>query len=262
MVRVVLAVLVIAAGAANGQSLLRRTPDAAKPSIAPASVPPSASPGMMAPEPGQTPPAPATPAPQQPAQPAPPTTSGLTMRNASLMLVEAPQPKTYAIHDKVTIIIAESSSQSSQQKLDAKKDASLKAAVNKFPDLAMFLEGNLTNVGTGAIASADVSGAGKFKGDGKFERTDKFQDKIQATVIDVKPNGVLVVEARKTVGQDKEIRTLVLSGECRREDVTDNNTVLSSQLAELTILAHAEGDTKDSATKGFLTKIVEGIFNF
>jgi flagellar L-ring protein precursor FlgH len=195
-------------------------------------------------------------------QPAPPTTSSLTLRNASLMLVEAPQPKPYAVHDKITIIIAESSSQTSQQKLDAKKDASLKAAVNKFPDLAMFLEGNLTNIGTGVIASADVSGAGKFKGDGKFERTDKFQDKIQATVIDVKPNGVLVVEARKTVGQDREVRTLVLSGECRREDVTDNNTVLSSQLAELTILAHAEGDTKDAASKGFLTKIIEGIFNF
>jgi flagellar L-ring protein FlgH len=178
------------------------------------------------------------------------------------MLVEAPQPKTYAVHDKVTIIIAESSSQTSQQKLDAKKDASLKAAVNKFPDLAMFLEGNLTNLGTGVIASADVSGSRNFKGDGKFERTDKFQDKIQATVIDVKPNGVLVLEARKTVGQDREIRTLVLSGECRREDVTDNNSVLSSQLAELTILAHTEGDIKDTASKGFLTRVIEGVFNF
>ena len=184
------------------------------------------------------------------------------MRNASLMLVEAPQPKSYAVHDKVTIIIAESSSQSSQQKLDAKKDASLRAAVNKFPDLAMFLEGNLTNIGTGQIAAVDVAGSRNFKGDGKFERTDRFTDRIQATIIDVKPNGVLVLEARKTVGQDKEVRTLVLSGECRREDITDNNTVLSSQLSDLMILAHTGGDTKDTATKGFLTRVVEGIFNF
>lgn len=260
MIKIAATVLLLTAAGSQAQSLLRRPPEPKPPT--PASMSPAASPGMMAPDPSEKPaerpaqpPAPST-------QPAPATTSTLTLRNASLMLVEAPLPKPYAIHDKVTIIISESSSQTSQQKLDAKKDASLKAAVNKFPDLAMFLEGNLTNLGTGVIASADVNAASKFKGDGKFQRTDKFQDKIQATVIDVKPNGVLVLEARKTVGQDREVRTLVLSGECRREDVTDNNTVLSSQLAELTILAHAEGDAKDAASKGFLTRIIEGIFNF
>jgi flagellar L-ring protein precursor FlgH len=253
----IIAAVCTLASSAHAQSLLRRP--VAEPAPA-APQAPAASPGMLAPEPAQ---------PGSPQFPLPaaaprytPVTSSLTAHSASLLLVEAPKPKTYAVHDKVSIIISESSTQSSQQKLDAKKDASLKAAVNKFPDLAMVLEGNLTNIGTGTIASADLSGSKNFKGDGKFERTDKFQDRIQATVIDVKPNGVLVLEARKTVGQDREVRTLVLSGECRREDVTENNTVLSSQLAELTILAHARGDTTDTATKGVLTRIFDTIFNF
>lgn len=210
----------------------------------------------------------ATPQTSNPAESSPPAAAQcpggeLTLKQASLTFVEAPKPKTYEIHDIVTIIISETSSQSSQQVLDAKKDAALRAAVNKFPDIALLLQANLTNTSASEpIGAVDVTGHSNFKGDGKFTRTDKFTDRIAATVIDVKPNGNLVLEARKSVGQDNEIRTVVLSGECRREDVTDNNTILSSQLADLTVQAHAEGDSKDTASKGILTRIVDAIFNF
>ena len=175
----------------------------------------------------------------------------------------APKPKTFELHEIVYIIISETSSQSSEQVLDAKKDASLKAAVNKFPDIKQFFQANLNNTSsTNPIGAVDLTGNSAFKGDGKFTRNDKFTDRIAATVIDVKPNGILVLEARKSVGQDNEIRTLVLSGECRKQDVTDSNTILTSQLADLTIQAHAEGDSKDTASKGILTRLMEAIFNF
>jgi flagellar L-ring protein precursor FlgH len=252
-------VLLAMAGAngAQAQSLFRRPvpPPAAKPDTFPGGTP--AGPGVRG-ESAAT--ATTTPSEQQPVAG---RASDVSLKQASLMYVEAPKPKTYEIHDKVSIIISETSSQSSEQKLDAKKDASLKAAVNKFPDIGLFFQANLKNTSsTTPIASVDVAGSSNFKGDGKFERNDKFTDRIEATVIDVKPNGVLVLEARKTVGQDKEIRSLVLSGECRREDVTDNNTVLSSQLSDLTILAHTEGDARDTASKGILSRLVDAIFNF
>jgi len=94
------------------------------------------------------------------------------------------------------------------------------------------------------------------------DRSDRFSDRITATVIDVKPNGVLVLEAKRTVKKDDEEQNLVLSGECRREDVTQNNTVLSTQLAELTLVSKNTGQVKDSATKGWIPRILEAIFNF
>jgi flagellar L-ring protein precursor FlgH len=241
---------------ALGQSLFRQAQAPTNQASPPASAP------TQAPATGSAPAAaaPAAPSTQASSQESRPQSHEL--RQTSLMMVEAPKPKSIGMHEIIFIIINETSTQSSQQTLDATKDASLKAAVNSFPDIGLFFQGNLRNTNSGPVASADMTGSSAYKGDGKFQRNDKFTDRIAATVIDVKPNGTLVVEARKTVGQDKETRTLVLSGECRREDVTDNNTVLSSQLAELTILAHTEGDTKDTASKGFLTKIVEGIFNF
>lgn len=185
-----------------------------------------------------------------------------SIREYSYTVVEAPKPKVLELNDKITIIVSETSKQSTEQKLDTKTDASFKAALKKFPDLAKFLEAELATGDSNPIVEAETSGNRSFKGDGKRERSDKFTDKITATVIDVKPNGVLVLEARRTIQHDEETQVMLLSGECRREDVTDQNTVLSSQLADMALRVTNEGQVKDSATKGWLTRVFEAVFNF
>jgi flagellar L-ring protein precursor FlgH len=184
------------------------------------------------------------------------------LRESSLILVQTPRPRTYQVHDKITIIINETSRQASEQSLNTKKESDFEAAIEKFPDLKKLIEGELTNGNSEPIVEVEANADTEWKGDGKYERSDKFTDRITATVIDVKPNGVLVLEARRSITKDKEVQSLVLSGECRREDVTDNNTVLSSQLADLALLSENEGDVKESATKGWITQVFEAVFNF
>ncbi|MDX2130481.1 MAG: flagellar basal body L-ring protein FlgH [Planctomycetota bacterium] len=184
------------------------------------------------------------------------------VRGASLYLVERPKPRTIQVHDKVMIIISETSKSTSEQTLDTKKNVTLSAALEKFPNLAKFLEAELTTGNSSPIVEAEASANQTFKGDGSYERSDRFTDRVTATVIDVKPNGVVVLEARRTIQKDKEVQTLVLAGECRREDITDNNSVLSSQLADLTVRVHNEGQVKDAASKGLFTRLFEAIFNF
>ena len=183
------------------------------------------------------------------------------LRSASLMFVEEPKPRVFGVHDLVTIIVDESSVQQSKSTLDTKKDYTLKDSLNQFPSLQKFLEFELRN-GMGTPVSLDVTSNNKFKGEGTYDRSDKFTAKVSATIIDVKPNGVLVLEARKSRTTDDESQTLVLSGTCRQEDITTSNTVLSSQIADLTLVQKNEGQVKDSATKGFIPRILEAIFNF
>lgn len=185
-----------------------------------------------------------------------------SLRSVSLLMVEPPKARVYAIHDKVTIIISESSSQMSKQTLDTKKDTSVKGQVNRFPNIGELFHGQISDVTGSPIVGVDVTSANKFKGEGTYDRSDRFSDRVTATVIDVKPNGVLVIEAKRTVKKDDEEQTLVLSGECRREDVTQNNTILSTQLAELTLISKNSGQVKESATKGWIPRILEAIFNF
>lgn len=185
-----------------------------------------------------------------------------TLAGVSLLAVQAPKPKTYAVHDQVTIVIDENSKQTSDQKLDTKKDYSIKAALDKFPSLEHLLELQVENGDTTSQADLGVTGNNKFKGEGKYEREDRFVAKVTAKIIDVKPNGVLVLEARKTIVSNEETQTYIMSGECRREDVTTSNTVLSSQLANLTLIAKNEGQVKDSSTKGFIPRLLEAVFGF
>src|SRR5262245_14659385 len=122
-------VLVTLAGTpAMAQSLFRRPapPPPSLPENFPGGTP--AGPGVR----GETP---ATSNPADHHQPGAATAGDSSLKQVSLLYVEAPKPRSYEVHDKVGIIISESSSQSSQQKLDAKKDAHLKAAVNEFPDI-------------------------------------------------------------------------------------------------------------------------------
>jgi flagellar L-ring protein FlgH len=180
----------------------------------------------------------------------------------SLLSLEPPEPREISVHDTVFIIINETSKQSSTSKLDTKTSVSNQGRINSIPDLAALLELQLRNGDSNPLVSAGMSGNENWKGDGKFERSDRFSDRIAATVIDVKPNGTLVLEARRTIGKDDEVQTVLVSGIARREDVTNANTVLSSQLADLVIVSETSGELREATQKGWITRVFEAVFNF
>ena len=190
------------------------------------------------------------------------TDENAELKVASYFFIEPPKAKTFQKHDQITILVEETSSQSSKQALDTKKDYTLTDALTEFPDLAKLLELQAVPGVRSPLSNLSVSSQNKFKGDGTYTRADKFSAKVTATVLDVKPNGILVLEARKTISNNDESQTIILSGSCRSEDVTTGNTVLSSQLADLQVISQTEGQVKDTATKGWIPRVLEAIFNF
>jgi flagellar L-ring protein precursor FlgH len=185
------------------------------------------------------------------------------LRTMSMLYIDVPEPRKYEIHDLVTLIIDETSSAESKQTLDTKKDYDIGADVSAFPDLLELLELRLQPGDRSNIASLGIDSNQKFKGEGTAKRSDRFVARITAEIIDVKPNGTLVVEAKKTVqSQNGESKTIVLSGICRQEDITDSNTINSSQLANLNIAQTTEGEVTKTAKKGLIPRVLEAIFNF
>jgi flagellar L-ring protein precursor FlgH len=191
----------------------------------------------------------------------PPATDA-ALRGVSLFMVTPPPPRTYQKNDIVEIIINETSSQKSEQTLDTKKDYSTKAELTRFPSLRHLLEAQLRDGDSNPIAGVEASSNNKFKGDGEYERKDRFTARIAAVVIEVKPNGTLLLEARKQVNSNKEETTLVLSGLCRPADITEQNTIQSSQLANMALTVKNEGDVKQTASKGLIPQVLDTIFNF
>jgi len=184
------------------------------------------------------------------------------LQGVSLFAVTPPPPKTYQKNDLIEIIINEASVQKHQQKLDTKKDYSIEAELAKFPSLRNLVEMQLRNGDSQAKANLDLSGKNGFKGDGQYERKDNFTARITAVVLEVKPNGTLVLEAKKSFVSNKEETVLVMSGVCRPDDITTQNTIQSSQLANLSLTVKNEGDIKNASEKGIIPRVMDTIFNF
>jgi flagellar L-ring protein precursor FlgH len=175
-----------------------------------------------------------------------------------------PEPRTFRKHDIVHIVISESTKVSNEQSSNMEKDADLNASVSSFPELLDFLE---LRFKAGDYDASELPRVGaqadrEYEADGEIEQESSFTARIAATVLEVKPNGTLVLEARQQIQSDGEKQSLVLSGTCSENDITAANTVFSYQLADLRIRRETEGDLREHVEKGFITRVFDAIFAF
>jgi flagellar L-ring protein precursor FlgH len=173
---------------------------------------------------------------------------------ASLTAVPTDEPRKFSKHDLITIVIRERSSATLTATLETEKESENEFTVNAFPKL---LGGRLTPSLRGGVESE-----AEFEGEGDYRRRDTVDIELQARVIDIRPNGNLVLEAHKFIKNDDEELTVTVTGEARPDDITLDNRLLGTQLAQLRVHKVHEGELRKTTTKGFFTQVLEFIFNF
>ncbi len=176
------------------------------------------------------------------------------LQSTSLIAVDLPKPKKLAVHDLVTVIIREDKRFTSDAKLETEKEIKLDAALKQW--FRLDPEDRLVpqNFERAGAPGAQFDLKHQYDGNGKFNRQDSLVTRIQTRVIDVKPNGNLVLEARKEIVVEGESQAVTLTGECRAMDVTAQNSVLSTQIADLRIRVDGGGATHDASRRGWLKK--------
>jgi flagellar L-ring protein precursor FlgH len=88
-----------------------------------------------------------------------------------------------------------------------------------------------------------------FNGTANVEKTGEFTARITAVVMDVLPNGNLVIKGRREIQVDSEIKTIEFSGVVRRYDVRADNTVLSELVADARVTYVGEGQVSDATRR-------------
>ena len=151
------------------------------------------------------------------------------------------------IGDILTITITEASKVENKVKRDLKKDTKRSTAFNgdvgdiaKLPDFGMTAEGNNEL---------------KSKADYKDER--KFVDSVTVIVIDVMPNGNLVVMGSRNRDIGGDIQIIEVSGIIRPNDIAFNNTVKSEQVANFNIISRNKGVSAPFNKPGWLGRIFD-----
>jgi len=164
-------------------------------------------------------------------------------------------PKAFNVHDLITIIVRQRSKYEADSQLAQEKKWKLTS------DLEAFIK--LTQGGVGASPfrrgkpSIDYKFLNKLDGDGELDREDKLTTRITVEIIDIKPNGNLVIQGRSRLRWDDEVSSITLTGTCRKQDVTADNTVLSTQLADLNIDSDSQGALRRVTTRGWIPRLLD-----
>ncbi len=181
----------------------------------------------------------------------PPPANPTLLRN-SLIAIEPPQPKNIQVHDLVTIVIREDKTSVSDARLKSEKNWELEARLREW--FRITNSKLATQTFPDGQPGIDFSFDNSYEGKGRNNRNDSLTTRITAEVIDIKPNGVLTLQARKLIELDEDVQVVTLTGVCRSEDVNAQNTVLSTQLADANISVHHTGPARDAARRGWLMR--------
>jgi flagellar L-ring protein precursor FlgH len=101
-----------------------------------------------------------------------------------------------------------------------------------------------------------------FKGDGKTEKTDSMTAYMTATVVDVLPNGNLLIRGSRWTKVNDEMQQMILEGVVRPTDISRNNSVSSQSVAEAKIFMVGKGPVTQHQKPGWLNQFVDLIFPF
>ncbi|MBN8447306.1 MAG: flagellar basal body L-ring protein FlgH [Gammaproteobacteria bacterium] len=153
------------------------------------------------------------------------------------------------VGDLVTIVISEQSAATFTAATNMKKSDSNKLNLDLF---CSFLNNILKPASSGATSSNDGSGTTTQNG--------KLSARITGVIKEVMPNGVMVVEATRSLVINKELQSFKLRGLVRRDDVSPDNTVMSEALAEADIRFEGKGAIQDRQRRGLLTQVMDWLF--
>ncbi len=177
--------------------------------------------------------------------------------------------KARRVNDLVTINVVESLSGSGKADTETSRDSSADFNLTNF--LGMNKDFNLHNAfllkdfykGTNVFEPV-VKGSGKseFKGEGDTNREGELIATITAKVVEVMPNGNLVLESRKELTINDEKQILILRGMVRPDDISTDNTVLSSNIADAQIYYVGDGVIQDKQRPGWLVRALDKVWPF
>ncbi len=184
--------------------------------------------------------------------------NGSIWQASSVALTE--DGKARKIGDIVTIIITETASASKQAATATGRSSELSAGIPAFMGLQG--AGVLTNNLGDLSKLIDASASSKFDGSGSTSRKESLTATITAKIIDVLPSGNLKIEGKRNVKVNSEDQIVTVRGTIRQRDISPDNTINSSYIADAQITYSGEGVISDRQKPGWLMNLVDKLWPF
>ena len=157
------------------------------------------------------------------------------------------------VGDILTILVSENINASKNSAANASRNGSDSANLTLIPKLFGGLLGGL---------DGSAGGKNDMSAKGGANATNTFNGVITVTVVDVLPNGNLLVSGEKQMLINQGTEFIRFSGVVNPRLVSANNTVPSTQVADARIEYSAKGYIDEAQTMGWLQRIFLNVLPF
>jgi flagellar L-ring protein FlgH len=191
-------------------------------------------------------------------KPAPTYANGSLWQSSTGALAEDFKARTRG--DTLTVVISETASASKEATTGTARTSAISAGI---PNL-MGLETNMTGIKNWMDLSNLISAntSSKYDGSGSTTRKENLYATITARVMDVMPNGNLLIEGRRNVKVNHEDQLIVLEGTVRPRDISQDNTINSALIADARITYSGKGIISDRQRPGWLMGLIDTVWPF
>lgn len=156
--------------------------------------------------------------------------------------------KAFQVDDAIMVYIVEDTQADNNSSTEERKSTELGGGVG-------FSTGTSnTNV------SGNIGTNNNFRGSGRTTRNEKIRSRLSARVVEVQPNGNLLIEGKRTTKVNGETQTITIRGIVRPVDVNSDNSVYSYNIMDLTLLIEGDGTVSKTQEPGLITRFLRILF--
>ncbi|MPT49254.1 MAG: flagellar basal body L-ring protein FlgH [Sphingobium sp.] len=156
------------------------------------------------------------------------------------------------VGDVITIMLVE------------RTQASKSTAANTDRSGSIGLSPPATGLFSKLFSSSDVAASGSqdFSGAGKASQSNSLSGEVTVTVAQVFPNGTMLVKGQKALTLNRGDEFIQISGLVRAADITPDNRVLSTRVADAKITYSGKGEIARASRQGWLSRFFSIISPF
>lgn len=147
------------------------------------------------------------------------------------------------VGDILTVLIQEQTTVRNEDRVERSNDTTLAARLDAYSLSSSTFNNNV-------LPRIDIRKQQEFNGEARQNTQSDVRASVAVVVVDVQPNGNLVVAGTRSVQVNDETRTLRISGLVRKYDITSVNTITSAQVADARIAITGEGANTRQVTRG------------
>ena len=167
--------------------------------------------------------------------------------------------RAYRVGDLVTVNIVETSKATKKANTKTARQSSIDAGISNL----LGYEGRFpfpSEFQNEAMFKAAMKNG--FDGSGETSRDETMTASITARVMEVAPNGNLLIRGSRQIRVNNENQYITLTGLIRPVDISPDNTVLSSFVADAHIEYAGRGAVSDKQQPGWLMRAVDFVWPF